>query len=87
MSVQLGEHSEPQPDITLAQPRTYAAAHPGPEDVFLIVEVADASEDYDRRIKVPLYAWAGIPEVWIVGQSLSPVAFPDLSLAVDEILG
>jgi Uma2 family endonuclease len=36
-------------------------------DVLLVVEVADTTGDYDRRIKVPRYARAGIPEVWIVG--------------------
>ena len=44
----------------------YASAHPGPDDIFLIIEISDTSLDYDRRIKVPLYAKAGIPEVWLV---------------------
>ena len=37
-----------------------------PEDVFLLVEVADTTLDYDRTTKVPLYARTGIPEVWLV---------------------
>lgn len=44
----------------------YAAAHPGPKDVLLLVEVADTSAGYDQRVKLPLYARAGIPEVWLV---------------------
>ncbi|MFN3476129.1 MAG: Uma2 family endonuclease [Candidatus Methylomirabilales bacterium] len=66
--IRLGEHSEPQPDLTLLRPRPdfYAHAHPGPEDVFLIVEAAETSADYDRELKIPLYARAGIPEVWVV---------------------
>jgi Uma2 family endonuclease len=32
----------------------------------LIVEVADTSADYDRQVKIPLYANAGIIEVWLV---------------------
>ena len=32
----------------------------------MIIEISDTSLDYDRRIKVPLYAKAGIPEVWLV---------------------
>jgi Uma2 family endonuclease len=66
--VQLGERSEPQPDVALlkASPDFYAARHPGPRDVILIVEVADASVVYDREVKVPLYARAGLPEVWLV---------------------
>lgn len=66
--VRLGEHSEPQPDLAILRPRAdfYAHAHPGPEDILLLVEVAEATADYDRKVKVPLYARAGIPEVWLV---------------------
>ena len=66
--VRLGEHSEPQPDIALLRPRDdfYAAAHPGPQDVLLLIEIADTSIDYDREVKSPLYARAGIPEYWLV---------------------
>ncbi len=66
--VRLDEYSEPEPDIALLTPRDdfYAESHPCPEDVLLIVEVADASVRYDREVKIPLYAKAGIPEVWLV---------------------
>ena len=66
--IQMGEHSEPQPDLALLRPRSdfYAPAHPGPEDVLLIVEVAETSIEYDRDVKVRLYARAGIAEVWLV---------------------
>jgi Uma2 family endonuclease len=66
--VRLGEHSEPQPDVCLLKPRMdfYAGAHPGPADVLLLIEVADTSADYDRQVKIPLYARAGIGEVWLV---------------------
>lgn len=65
--VRLGEHSEPQPDLVLLRfrPDLYAAAHPGPEDVLLLVEVVETSGVYDRGVKVPLYAKAGIREVWL----------------------
>ncbi|MBI3973583.1 MAG: Uma2 family endonuclease [Chloroflexi bacterium] len=65
--VRLGSFAEPQPDIALLHPREdlYAEAHPGPENVLLIVEVADTSIQYDRQVKVPLYARAGVPEVWL----------------------
>jgi hypothetical protein len=36
-----------------------------PEDV-LLIEVPDTSLSYDRGAKLPLYARAGIPEVWIL---------------------
>jgi len=69
--VRLDDHSEPQPDIAVIRYREdfYRDAHPGPADVLLIVEVADTSVDVDRGVKVPLYARAGIPEVWVVDLS------------------
>ncbi len=67
-SVRLGDFAEPQPDLALLRPRAdfYAAAHPTPEDVFLVVEVAETSSDYDRQVKIPLYARWGISEAWLV---------------------
>lgn len=64
----LGERSAPEPDLTLLKPRTdfYRNAHPGASDVLLLIEVSDTTSDYDRRIKLPLYARHGIAEVWIV---------------------
>lgn len=66
--VLLGTNNEPQPDIALLKPREdfYRTALPRPEDVLLIIEVADTTLAYDRDIKVPLYARHGIPEVWLV---------------------
>lgn len=66
--IRLGDWSEPQPDVALLRPRQdfYASAHPGPEDVLLVVEVAETSAAYDREVKVPLYARHGVPEVWLV---------------------
>jgi len=66
--VVLSALSEPQPDVALLRPRTdfYAARHPRPADVLLIVEVADRSRVFDRTVKAPLYARAGIRELWIV---------------------
>ena len=66
--IALGNLSEPQPDIALLAPREdfYRNAHPGATDIFLVVEIADASLRYDRDIKVPLYARHGITEVWLV---------------------
>lgn len=66
--IQLDDYSEPEPDVALLRPRDdfYRNAHPTPADVLLIVEVADTSDAYDRSTKIPLYARAGIPEVWLV---------------------
>lgn len=66
--IRLDECSEPQPDIALLYPRDdfYTSAHPKPEDVLLIIEVAESSLRYDREIKIPLYAKHGIPEAWLI---------------------
>ncbi|MEI8165042.1 MAG: Uma2 family endonuclease [Chloroflexales bacterium] len=66
--IHLSDHSEPQPDIAVLRHRDdyYASAHPGPADILLLIEVSDATLAYDRNVKLPHYAEAGIPEVWIV---------------------
>jgi Uma2 family endonuclease len=66
--VRLSQLSEPEPDVCVLRYRSdfYASGHPSPADVFLIIEVADTSLDLDQRVKLPLYARSGIPEVWIV---------------------
>jgi Uma2 family endonuclease len=60
--------SEPEPDVTVVRGgrRDYHDRHPGPGDVGLVVEVADASLERDRSWKRRLYAEAGIPVYWIV---------------------
>ncbi len=65
----LDEFNEPQPDATLFRPRAdnyRTGARPGPADILLVAEVADTSLRYDRAVKLPLYARAGIGEVWII---------------------
>jgi len=64
----LPDLSEPEPDVSVLKPSPdfYAAQHPQAEDVLLLIEVADSTLEKDREIKLPLYAKAGIPEVWIV---------------------
>lgn len=66
--IRMEEHSEPQPDLALLRPQPdfYAQEHPRAHDVLLVVEVAETSTDYDRAVKIPIYARAGIPEVWLV---------------------
>ena len=112
--LQLDEYSEPQPDLLVLHPREddYAAKHPGQQDALLIIEVADATADYDREVKIPAYARAGIVEAWLLdlsadcleayrepspagyrllrkalpGETVSPLVFPDVILALDDIL-
>ena len=63
----LRNHSEPQPDLAILKWRDdfYASALPTPEDILLIIEVADSTIAYDRDVKSPLYAANGISEMWI----------------------
>ena len=65
--IRLDDGTEPQPDLVLLRERAdlYASGHAGPQDVLLLIEVADSSVGYDRNEKLPRYARAGIPEVWL----------------------
>ncbi len=67
--VRLDRFNEPQPDFAVSRLRAdnyRLHGHPGPADVLLLVEVADSSLRFDKKVKLPLYARAGIGEVWIV---------------------
>jgi len=66
--IRLNDFSEPQPDVSLLRRRDdfYHDAHPTPADVLLVIEVADTTVETDRKVKIPLYARAGIKEAWIV---------------------
>ena len=113
--IRLSPDSEPQPDVAVIRPplTRYADTHPGPDDVLLVIEVADTTVDHDRARKIPLYARAGIPDTWLVnlpaeaievhrdpaqdryrdvrmvrhGESLAPLAFPNVTLSVEQLLG
>ena len=61
------DFNEPEPDIVLSDLTKYdGKRHPRPSEVILVVEVSDTTLKYDRDVKLPLYAEAGIEEVWIV---------------------
>ena len=81
--VRLAMGNEPEPDVALVQRRSdnYASAHPGPDDIILIVEVADASAGFDRRHKLPLYALYGIPETWLFDINARQVEIYDEPMA------
>ncbi len=67
-SVQLNDYSEPQPDVALLSPRDdyYDQALARPDDILLLIEVADTSLGYDRDQKLPRYAASNVAEVWII---------------------
>ena len=112
-SIRLNNMSAPQPDIAILRRRPLADSRPYfPEDIFVVIEVANTSLRYDSGPKLARYAAAGIVEVWIVnlqngtvtvytglsdsaytsirtylpGESISPQAFPDVSLAVADFV-
>jgi Uma2 family endonuclease len=64
----LDEYSEPQPDLAVLKPRAthYRTSKPTPDDVLVVIEVSDSTLEYDRKVKMPLYAGAGLPEAWLV---------------------
>lgn len=66
--VSLDALSEPEPDIAILKRKDnfYADGHPRPEDILLLVEVADSTIEKDRMLKKAAYASAGITEYWIV---------------------
>ncbi len=65
--LRLTDYDEPEPDIVLTDLTKYdGKRHPRPAETILVVEVSDSTLKYDRDIKLPLYAAAEIPEVWIV---------------------
>jgi|SRR5215212_10338352 len=66
--VRLSEYTEPIPELTLLrrQDDFYESGHPTPADVLLLVEIAEIEVEYDRVVKLPLYAKAGIQHLWLV---------------------
>ena len=62
----LPDDSEPEPDRAV-QNRSddYLSSHPTTADILLLIEIADSSLSYDKQVKLPLYAEAGISDYWI----------------------
>ena len=110
----LASGSVPEPDLAIVRRRSdyYRSAHPVAADVFLVIEVADSSLEFDRDTKAPLYAEDGIPEYWLLnlvddvvlvyrdpssagyglvqvfrrGDTIRPLAFPDVAITVSDLL-
>ncbi len=66
--IQADDYSEPEPDLAMLKPRSdfYSESHPQPADVLIVIEVSDSTLDFDKEVKLPLYAKAGISEAWII---------------------
>ena len=74
--IQMGDRSEPEPDLALLRARPDGYRKPPPPsaaDVLLIIEVSDTSLRYDREVKRALYARHQVPEVWIVDLAAAAV--------------
>jgi Uma2 family endonuclease len=63
--VSLDSYSEPQPDVVLYD-SSVLGRHPQPNEIFLLVEVADTSLSYDIGPKLEAYARGRIREVWVI---------------------
>jgi hypothetical protein len=65
--ITLAFDGEPEPDFAIVQNREddYASAHPTAKETLLVIEVADSSLEYDRTVKLALYAEAAIPHYWL----------------------
>lgn len=57
--------SVPEPDLAWLRP-TNSPRHPLPEDIYLIVEVADSTMQRDAVDKAEIYAESGVSEYWVV---------------------
>ncbi len=67
LSLRLGPRDEPEPDIALSRAgREFPRERPRPNEIALIIEVADSSLAFDLGVKLAKYAGAGIPEYWVV---------------------
>lgn len=64
-TLRIGEYSAPEPDVFVVRnfsDRKYAEA----SDAVLVVEVSVSTRADDLKIKMPMYARAGVPEAWMV---------------------
>jgi Uma2 family endonuclease len=60
------EHNEPEPDlVVLRQPRSPDKMKPSPDNLLLVIEVADSTRSFDLTKKADLYARAGIQDYWV----------------------
>jgi Uma2 family endonuclease len=66
--IRIPPNSQPEPDFAIVRPKEdgYLSGYPHPADIYLVIEIADSSLQYDRTVKLELYAQGGIPNYWIV---------------------
>jgi Uma2 family endonuclease len=66
--IRLNDFSEPEPDLAIVKGTIldYTQHHPRPEDIYLVVEIADSTLKTDCEVKDKLYAQAGITDYWVI---------------------
>ncbi len=64
--LRLDPFNQPEPDLALLRPGLNSKALPTGADTLLVIEVSDTTLAYDVRIKAPLYARYGVPEMWVL---------------------
>lgn len=72
-TLKLDNFSAPEPDLDVVKHndrRPYATA----PDALLVIEVSISSHETDASRKSPLYARAGVPELWIVAPATRTVS-------------
>lgn len=60
--------NQPQPDLIVLKRdySTFRSATPQPQDLDLVIEIADTSLAFDLTVKAALYARAAIVEYWVL---------------------
>ncbi|HJZ57740.1 MAG TPA: Uma2 family endonuclease, partial [Gemmataceae bacterium] len=66
MPMDLGQSSDPEPDVVVVPGGPRAQPRHHPTTALLVVEVADTSLDYDTTTKAELYAAAGTADDWVL---------------------
>ena len=67
-ALKLTSDDAPEPDASLVAGgiRDFSDREPEPDDVLLVVEVADSSLDRDLGDKCQLYSFVGLPTYWVI---------------------
>lgn len=66
--IRLDDFNELEPDFVFLkkQENNYQKMRPTKNDVLLVMEISDESIEFDKNMKLPLYAKAGIKEAWLI---------------------
>ena len=76
-ALRLSNRTELQPDLSILRlpSEQYRQKQASASDALLVIEVSDTTLHKDLRVKVPLYARHGVPEVWVIDLEKKCVRF------------